>query len=469
MSLAFMSLAQVSEALTRGEISSVELVDEMLARIDGINPRLNAFLRIDTDLVRAQARAADLERSRGQVRSPLHGIPLAHKDMFYRAGVPSSCGSAVTLPVPRTTSTALERLDVAGALQLGVLNMTAFAVGPTGHNRTTGDCRNPWNVERITGGSSSGSAAAVAGGASFAALGSDTAGSIRIPAALCGVTGLKPTYGRVSRAGTMGLSFTLDTVGLLARSALDCAMILNVIAGPDDADPTTATVGRAEDYLRGIERPVRGLRVGIPTRYFNEGLDRGIDRALEESLLALKELGCTIVPVQVPDMAAVDAAAGLIFSCEVAALHQELIREQHSAYGKQMLIRLERGFAVPAPSYVNAIRYRSVAVGEFAKSAFSEADVLHLPVIPIRTPTIEASDIETGEGVDSMISELTRFTRPINYLGLPALALPIGFSSDGMPITMQLVGRPFGEDLLFRLGHAYQLATDWHLRRPPLC
>jgi aspartyl-tRNA(Asn)/glutamyl-tRNA(Gln) amidotransferase subunit A len=168
-------------------------------------------------------------------------------------------------------------------------------------------------------------------------------------------------------------------------------------------------------------------------------------------------------------MTAVNAAAGLVLSCEAAALHRELMREQHSAYGKQMLIRLERGFAVPAPSYLNAIRYRSVAISEFAKSVFSEADVLHLPVVPIRTPTIEASDVETGEGVDSMISQLTRFTRPISYLGLPALALPVGFSSDGMPIAMQLVGRPFSEELLCRLGYAYQSSTNWHLQRPPLC
>jgi aspartyl-tRNA(Asn)/glutamyl-tRNA(Gln) amidotransferase subunit A len=468
MSLVFMSLAQASAALRRREISSVELVDEMLLHVEGINPQLNAFLRVDSDLVRAQARAADLEQFRGQVRSPLHGIPLAHKDMFYRAGVPSSCGSAVTLPIPKTTSTALERLDAAGALQLGVLNMTAFAVGPTGHNRSTGNCRNPWNVERITGGSSSGSAAAVAAGASFAALGSDTAGSIRIPAALCGVTGLKPTYGRVSRAGTMGLAFTLDTVGPLARSALDCAMILNVIASPDDADPTTAMADRT-DYLRWIDRSVRGLRIGIATTFFNEGLDPEIDRALKESLLLLKELGCTVVPVHVPDMTALNAAASLIFSCEVAALHRELIREQHSAYGRQMLIRLEHGFAVPAPSYINALRYRNVAINEFIKLVFSEVDVLHLPVVPILTPTIAASDVETGEGVERTVSQLIKFTRPINYLGLPALALPIGFSLDGMPISMQLVGRPFDEDLLLRLGHAYQSTTDWHLQRPRLC
>jgi aspartyl-tRNA(Asn)/glutamyl-tRNA(Gln) amidotransferase subunit A len=466
MSIMDLSLAQAAAALAAGTLSSLELVDAALARAQAVNPQLNAFLRLDADSARAQARAADAERARGYRRGPLHGVPMAHKDMFFRAGVASSCGTRVKLPLPTTTATVLSRLDAAGALQFGVLNMAAFAVGPTGHNAALGHCRNPWNTERISGGSSSGSGASVAARASFAALGSDTAGSIRIPSALCGITGLKPTQGRVSRAGAMPFSFTLDTIGPLARSAYDCAMMMNAIAGPDAADATSAQVD-TPDYLRRIGQPVRGLRVGVPMNYFTEGIAPEVDRVLRDSLSALRDLGCMIVPVDIPDLAAADAAAGMIISCEGAALHAALMQEQGELYGTQMKARLERGFAIPAPRYLDAVRYRNVAAVQFIDAVFSKVDVLHTPLIPINTPEIAASDVASGAAMESLVTQLTRFTRPFNYLGLPALALPVGCAGDGMPLSMQLVGRPFSEDLLLRLGHAFQCATDWHLRSPP--
>jgi aspartyl-tRNA(Asn)/glutamyl-tRNA(Gln) amidotransferase subunit A len=465
MSLIKMSLAEASAALASRKVSAVELLDATLARAEQVNPNLNAFLRIDAASARAQAQWLDAERARGHVRGSLHGVPMAHKDMFYRAGVASSCGSRVKLPIPATTSTALSRLDAAGAVQFGVLNMAGFAVGPTGHNWTVGHCRNPWNTDRITGGSSSGSGSSVAARAGFAALGSDTAGSIRIPAALCGITGLKPTYGRVSRAGAMGFSFTLDTIGPLARSAYDCAMMMNAIAGPDAADPTTGQV-ETPDYLNRINHPVRGLRIGVPTNYFTDGVDPDIDRVLQASLLALRDLGCIIVPIEVPDLTAVDAAGGMILACEGASLHAPLMQEQGALYTKQMKVRLERGHAIPAPRYLDAVRYRSVAVAQFMETVFSKVDVLHAPIVPIHTPEIAASDIESGPEMDALISQLTRFTRPFNFLGLPSLALPAGFANDGMPVSMQLVGRPFSEDNLLRLGHAFQSSTDWHLKEP---
>jgi aspartyl-tRNA(Asn)/glutamyl-tRNA(Gln) amidotransferase subunit A len=466
MSIMDLSLAQAAAALAAGTLSSLELVDAALARAQAVNPQLNAFLRLDADSARAQARAADAERARGYRRGPLHGVPMAHKDMFFRAGVASSCGTHVKLPLPTTTATVLSRLDAAGALQFGVLNMAAFAVGPTGHNAAVGHCRNPWNTERISGGSSSGSGASVAARASFAALGSDTAGSIRIPSALCGITGLKPTQGRVSRAGAMPFSFTLDTIGPLARSAYDCAMMMNAIAGPDAADTTSAQVD-TPDYLHRIGQPVQGLRVGVPMNYFTEGIAPEVDRVLQDSLSALRELGCMIVPVDIPDLAAADAAAGMIISCEGAALHAALMQEQGELYGTQMKARLERGFAIPAPRYLDALRYRNVAAVQFIDAVFSKVDVLHTPLIPINTPEIATSDVTSGAAMDTLITQLTRFTRPFNYLGLPALALPVGCAGDGMPLSMQLVGRPFSEDLLLRLGHAFQCATDWHVRAPP--
>jgi aspartyl-tRNA(Asn)/glutamyl-tRNA(Gln) amidotransferase subunit A len=462
-----LSLSEACAALAKKEVSSLELLDLTLQRVEEINPRLNAVLRTDPETARTQAVALDAERASGQVRGPLHGIPMAHKDMFYRAGVTSSCGARVVTPVPTVTSTALSRLDEAGAVQFGVLNMAEFAFGPTGHNWSVGHCRNPWSTERVTGGSSSGSAASVAARLAFAALGSDTGASIRVPAAFCGVTGLKTSHGRVSRAGAMGLSFSLDTVGPLARSALDCALVMNAIAGPDGADPSTWQTEKV-DFVAGITQSVKGLRVGVPTSYFPEGVDAEIDAALQQSLAALRDLGCVMVPVELPDMVAIDAAGTLITACEVAALHATMIAEQGELYARQVRLRIERGFAVSGVHYVNALRYRGVAMKQFVDQVFSRADVLHVPVVSMQTPEIAATDIESGPEMDRLIGTLTRLARPFNYLGLPSLALPAGRTRDGMPIGMQLAGRPYGEALLLRLGHAFQCITDWHKGAPPL-
>ena len=462
-----MSLAQASLALDERKVSSLELVDALIARAEQINPQINAFLRIDAEQARAAAQQADLERAKGQRRGPLHGLPLAHKDMFYRAGIASSCGSKVKLPVPTSTAGALQRLDSAGAIQFGVLNLTEFAFGPTGHNWAFGHCRNPWDTARITGGSSSGAAASVAARANFGALGSDTGASVRLPACLNGVTGLKTSYGRVSRAGAMGLSFSLDTVGPLARSAYDCALLLNAIAGPDPLDPTTQ--GHAvQDYVQGINASVRGLRVGVPTHYFNERVDPRIQALMQQSQDTLQSLGCVLVPVDVGDMAAANAAASLLTISEAASFHANLLREQAERYSKPVRMRIERGFAVSAPQYLDALRYRGPALDQFCKNVFSKVDVLHAPVVPIATPQVDASAELAGASWDALLGELTRFSRPINYLGLPSLALPAGFLDDGLPSGMQLVGKPFAEALLLRLGHAYQQATDWHTRVPSI-
>jgi aspartyl-tRNA(Asn)/glutamyl-tRNA(Gln) amidotransferase subunit A len=265
----------------------------------------------------------------------------------------------------------------------------------------------------------------------------------------------------------MGLSSTLDTIGPLARSAYDCAMVMNAIAGPDAADPTTGHI-EPPDYLSRIDDSVRGVRVGVPVNYFTEGVDPEIDRVLQRSLIALRDLGCILVPVLLPDLAAADAAGSLITACEAAALHASLLREQGDLYARQVRIRIERGFSVPAPVYLNALRYRGVAMKQFMDAVFSKVDVLHTPSLPVQTPEIAATDIQSGPDMDRLLGQLTRFARPFNYLGLPALALPAGFSREGMPVSMQLAGRPFSEDLLLRLGHAFQSSTPWHEAAPPL-
>ena len=265
----------------------------------------------------------------------------------------------------------------------------------------------------------------------------------------------------------MGLSFSLDTVGPLARSAYDCALLLNAIAGPDPLDPTTQGHA-AQDYVQGINASVRGLRVGVPTHYFNERVDPRIQALMQQSQDTLQSLGCVLVPVDVGDMAAANAAASLLTISEAASLHANMLREQAGAYSKPVRIRIERGFAVSAPQYLDALRYRGPALDQFSKSVFAKVDVLHAPVNPIATPQVDPSAELAGAAWDALLGELTRFSRPFNYLGLPSLALPVGFLDDGLPTGMQLVGKPFAEALLLRLGHAYQQATDWHTRAPSI-
>ncbi len=462
------TLTEVAALLRRREASATEVLDAVLVRAKAVQPKLNCFLRIDEEPAREAARLADLELARGHLRGPLHGVPMAHKDMYYREGIPSSCGGRVKGNEPeRTTATALKRLDAAGAIQFGVLHMAEFAYGPTGHNYHDGHCRNPWNTAHVTGGSSSGSGASVAARAGFAALGSDTGGSVRLPAAICGITGLKVSYGRVSRAGAMPLSFSMDTVGPLARTAADCALMLSVLAGPDPADPT-ASAEPVPDYLARLALPVKGLRVGVPMSYFTDDIDAAVGAALTESIKAIASLGCEIVPVALPDLVPVDAAGTHIIAAEAAAYHGNWLRTRAEKYSPQVRARLERGLAIPAARYIDALRMRGPALAEFSKAVFAKVDVLHAPCIPIPTPTIAETDVGGSPNMDRTLALMTKFMRPFNYLGLPSLALPCGFLASGLPVGMQLVGRPYAEDAILRLGHAFQQATDWHRREPPL-
>ncbi len=462
-----LSAAELARRIRARQISATEAMQEVLPAARRAHEKLNCFVRIDEDAALAAARLADGEIARGIVRGPLAGVPMAHKDMYYREGVASSCGSKITRERPApATATALKRLDGAGALQFGVLNMTEFAYGPTGHNYHLGHCRNAWNPEYITGGSSSGSGTTVAARANFAALGSDTGGSIRLPAHFCGVAGIKPTYGRVSRAGAMPLSFSLDTLGPLARTVEDCALLLGVIAGHDAADPTSSRQS-VPDYLAALARPVRGLRIGVPKNYFYDGADAGIEPLVRASLEVFRSLGCETVEIGLPDIEPWNQAATAIIAAEAAALHANWLRERPQDYSDQVRARLELGAAVGATQYINALRLRSHALQAWLGSVMQQVDAVHAPCVAFATPTIAESDVGGGPKMGQVLAQATRLMRPVNYLGLPSLAVPCGFQPHGLPCAFQLIGRPFDEALLFRLGHAYQQATDWHLRVPP--
>src|SRR5216683_7233415 len=464
---ALMSLTSVAKAIAQKRISSREVTQSCLDRIAQWQPRLNAFMVIEAEHALAAADAVDTAQAKGKVTGALHGVPLAHKDMYYDAGKVVTCGSKIRRDfVTTTTSTALQRLKDAGAVRLGSLQMAEFAYGPTGHNSHYGAVHNPWAFDHITGGSSSGSVAAVAARLTFAALGSDTGGSIRMPAHFCGVTGLKTTVGRISRAGAMPLSQSLDTVGPLARSAQDCALLLALMAGADPEDPT-AVAGPVPDYAAAAQQSMKGLTIGVPTAFYVDDLDAEVARILDETMAVLKREGAHVVQVELPDQRQLTAACQLVLATEAAAFHKRWLIERPQDYGPQVLMRLQNGLAIPAVSYLEALRWRGPALAAYL-AAVSGTDAVLAPVGPVAAPTITESDVGNSDGAEAVIQRLTRFTRPVNYLGLPSLSIPSGFTRSSLPVGMQLIGRSFDEAMLLRIGAAFQRATDFHDRVPKL-
>ena len=461
-----MSLKDLAAAIRRRKVSSLEVTRAMLARIAKMQPKLNAFARVEADDALKSAKAADRALAAGKAKGPLHGVPLAHKDMYYSKGKLAECGSKIRKGwIAPTTATAVERLEAAGSFRLGALNMVEFAFGPTGHNVHTGPVRNPWDTSRITGGSSSGSGSAVAARLIPAALGSDTGGSIRAPAHFCGVTGFKPTNGRVSRANCMPLSFSLDTVGPLARTADDCALILSLIAGPDPLDPTTA--GAPKWNARQAKRTPRGMTIGIPKSFYVDDLEVDVAKALDNAIASFRKLGVKIVQADLPDQTLVSAAALIVIGSEAAAYHAPWLRTRPDDYGAQVRNRLQNGLAYSALDYLEALRWRGHALAEHL-AAIGKCDAVLAPVARAVAPTIEETDIGGGPNAEPIIQGITRLMRPINYLGLPALSLPAGFGQHGMPVGLQLIGRPFGEETLAAFGSAFQAATDHHKKAPNL-
>ena len=462
---ALMSLTAVAKAIAEKRVSSREATQSCLHRIARWQPKLNAFMAIEADEALKAADAADAALAEGRVKGVLHGVPLAHKDMYYDAGKVVTCGSKIRRDfVATTTSTALQRLKDAGTVRLGSLQMVEFAYGPTGHNPHYGAVRNPWNVDHITGGSSSGSGSAVAARLTFAALGSDTGGSIRMPAHFCGVTGLKTTVGRISRAGAMPLSWSLDTVGPLARSVEDCALLVGLMAGADPEDPTASALP-VPDYMAAARQSIKGLRIGVPTAFYVDDLDPEVARVLDETLAVLTKEGAEIVKVELPDQRQLTAACQFVLATEAAAFHRRWMIERPQDYGAQVYMRLQNGLAISAVSYLEAMRWRGPALAAYL-AAVEGTDAVIAPVAPMPAPTIAESDVGNSHDAEAVIQRVTRFTRPINYLGLPSLSIPTGFANNGLPIGMQVIGRSFDEAMLVRIGAAFQRATDFHNRVP---
>ena len=461
-----LSLAELAAAIRRRKVSSVEITRALLARIKTWQPKLNAFARLDAEDAMKAARAADRVLANGKLKGPLHGVPLAHKDMYYVKGKLAECGSKIRKGwVAPATATAVARLEAAGAFRLGALNMVEFAFGPTGHNPHTGHVRNPWNPAHVTGGSSSGSGAAVGARLVPAALGSDTGGSIRMPAHFCGVTGLKPTNGRVSRANAMPLSYSLDTVGPLARTAEDCGLIAAATMGPDPLDPTTD--GAPLWDPEAAKRAPRTMTIGIPKSFYVDDLEVDVDKALDEAIATFRKLGARIVQVELPDQMLVSAAALIVIGVEALTIHAPWLRTRAKDYSEQVRNRLMNGAAYSGVEYLEALRWRGPALAAHLE-AIGQCDAILVPAVRSAAPTIAETDVGGGPNADAVILGITRFMRPVNYLGLPSLGVPAGFGKSGLPIGLQLIGRPFRDETLVALGTAFQSATDYHTRTPRL-
>ena len=456
--IAYSTIRELGARYRSRELSPVEVTRVLLARIEKLDPALHAFVTLTPERALADARAAEEQLRRGDDR-PLLGVPVAHKDIYCTRGIRTTGGSALLADwVPDVESTCGRRWQEAGTVLLGKLITHEFAMGLQFPGHRFPPARNPWNVDHIPGGSSSGSGAALAAGLVHGATGSDTGGSIRGPAAFCGIVGLKPTYGRCSRAGVLSLSWTLDHTGPMARTVEDCALLLQPLAGHDAADPASSRAP-VDDYVAGLGRDIKGVRIGVPRNYFFEGIDPDVARAFEESLATLRRLGAEVRDVQIPSLAATQSFM-LILLAEAYAYHERELREHPELYGEVLRERFQAGGLVTAAEYMQAQRIRSEIQRETA-GVLEQVDVLATPTAPKpATPYALATDPEFGFPRSNM--------PPFNITGLPALALPCGFSSTGLPLSLQLAGRAFEEALVLRVGHAYEQATQWHTRRPPV-
>ncbi|MBV8048326.1 MAG: Asp-tRNA(Asn)/Glu-tRNA(Gln) amidotransferase subunit GatA [Paludibacterium sp.] len=479
------TLKALSQQLAAGAVSSEELARHYLDRIDALNPVLNAFITVDRDKTLLDARAADARRAAGNA-GPLTGVPLAHKDLFCQQGWKTSCGSRMLDNfVSPYDAHVVEQCKAAGMVTLGRTNMDEFAMGSSNENSWYGPVKNPWDIQAIPGGSSGGSAAAVAARLTPVATATDTGGSIRQPASHCGVTGLKPTYGVVSRYGMVAFASSLDQGGMMAQTAEDCALMLNVMAGFDKRD-STSVERAAEDYARDLTRPLAGLKVGLPREYFAEGLSPEVARVVETAVAALKKQGAAVVDVSLPNTALSIPSYYVIAPAEASSnlSRYDGVRYGHRAAGYTDLIDMyektrAEGFGAEVKRrimvgtyvlshgyydayYIKAQKIRRLIANDFVE-AFKSCDVILGPVAP--TAAFDLGSMN-NDPVEMYLSDI--YTLSVNLAGLPGMSVPAGFAANGRPIGLQLIGNYFGEARLLNVAHQFQLATDWHTRAPAL-
>ncbi len=466
--LVWKSMTELARLIASKAASPVEVVEAHLDRIATLDGKLKCYITVLGDSALEAAKAAESAVMSGNGAGPLHGVPVGLKDLYCTKGVRTTGGSKILGDwVPSEDATVVSRLTAAGAIVLGKLNMHEFAYGPEGLNPHYGTPWNPWDAatHRICGGSSSGSGAAVAAGLCPGALGSDTGGSIRIPSSLCGVTGIKPTYGRVSRAGVLPLAWSLDHVGPMCRTAADCALMLGAMAGYDPRDPTTSVLP-APDYLAALTGQIKGLRIGVLRAFYLESTDPAARALVEAAVKTLEGLGASAqdVNLELPKHAA--GASYAVISPEAYAYHEGWIKTRPQDYGADVRQRLLVGAFVSGADYLTGQRVRALIRDEVDR-ALGKLDVLVCATTPMPAPAVGQTEVAIGAETQPVRPNLIRFTRPFNLTGHPAASVPCGFTAAGLPVGLQIIGRPFDEATVLRAADAYQRATDWHTRRPP--
>ncbi len=457
-----LDIAAAGSRISDKSLSPVALTEMMLDRIGKIDSKLLSYVTVLKNDALKTAANAEKEIAGGKYRGPLHGIPIAIKDIYDTKGVKTTaCSKVRESYVPEEDCTVVRKLREAGAVILGKVTTHEFAFGFDSH-----PTKNAWNLDHIPSGSSGGSGAAIAAGLCFAATGSDTGGSIRAPAAANGIAGIKPTYGRVSKAGIAVLSWSLDHAGPMARSVRDLAILLNIIAGPDPLDPPTKDVAVA-DYTAGLTGNIRGVKLGVPTNYFNEDVQPVVAEAVAKAIKHMESLGAKTIPLAIPDLDGVLDCMLAIAMSEAAVYHQTSLRATPELFGDETRLLLEAGEMMPATTYINAQRARTAVKVAF-KQALRDVDVLVTPTQPSTALKIGQSVSRIGTREESVFAVSARFCAPFNISGLPAASVPCGFSPEAMPIGLQIIGRPFDEATVLRVADAFERNTEWHLRYPPI-
>lgn len=459
--LHFKTISEIASQIQAKQISPVELTQAMLTRIGSLDPQLKSYATVMPERALASARTAEQEIAAGRNRGPLHGVPIAVKDLCFTKGVPTMGGARVLRDhVPDFDGTVVQKLEAAGAVILGKLNLTEGAMA--GYNPEFQIPLNPWGADRWSGASSSGSGVATAAGLCFGSLGSDTGGSIRFPAAACGIVGIKPTWGRVSRYGVLALAESMDHVGPMTRSAADDGIMLQAIAGHDPSDPTSLNVP-VPDMLGGLEQGVNGTRIGLDERYVSDEVDAELAQAVLAGVQVLEGLGAQIVPVRMPETEEFSSAWGVLCAAEAAAAHRDTFPSRRDEYGPWFRGWLEKGSAVTGADYALANKQRLACNGILA-GVFADIDVLACP--SMTTPPARVTPEELYGPMDTEDWTWGRFTIPFDFNGAPTISLPCGQNSEGLPLGIQFVAKHLAEPLLCRVGHTYEAATEWHSLRP---
>jgi aspartyl-tRNA(Asn)/glutamyl-tRNA(Gln) amidotransferase subunit A len=460
--LARATIAGLAPRIRKKEISPVAVTEAVLDRIAAVDGKVKAYITVMRDEARAAARAAEEAIAAGNYLGPLHGIPVAVKDLFYTRGVKTTAGSKILASfVPDHDAAVVERLKRAGAIVVGKANTHEFAM-----NTWTPPTRNPWDLDRIPGGSSGGSGAAVAAAECIAATGTDTGGSIRIPAAFCGIVGLKPTFGRVSRHGVIPLSWTLDHAGPMTKTVEDAALMLRAMAGYDPRDASTVNVP-VPNYARALTGDVKGLRIGMPQNYFFDGVDTEVSDAVKKAVKTLEGLGATVREVSLPSLAHIPIVHACIILTEAATYHEKWLRTRPDDYAPDVRVPLEWGKLFTGIDYVQSQRVRELIRQDFA-SVLQTVDVIAAPTVPVASPKVGEDPVTIGGRKEGLVGATIRFNRPANSAGLPAISVPCGFTSSNLPIGFQLIGRPFDEETVLRAAHAYEASAGLGGKTPAL-